>query len=529
MNSTKCFRALRSPGDDEIALTPALSHRNGRGSFPTLRAPDGVPFSHPRPLAGEGRVREHSGRERLFVLSAMVLWLSGCMVGPDYRRPPVTAPGLFRGSLISTAPDPQSIGDLKWFEIFKDEQLQELIRTALVQNYDLRDAIARVDTARANLGITQADQYPNFGVGADVTAAEQSRRGQFTIPRGTSRQRTFGTVFLNLFTFEIDIWGRLRRATEAARAELLAADWNRKAVITTLISDVATAYFNLLELDMEIAIAKNTLDTREESLRLIKVQQQGGVATLLDVRQGEQLVYTAAESIPNAERQIEQTENQISLLLGRNPGPIKRGNLLTEEQTPPQVPVGLPSSLLERRPDVQAAEQTLIAANANIGVAKGAYFPQITLTGEFGYQSTALASLFSGSRRLWTFVPQLTYPIFDAGRTRSGVKRAEAEQRSALAQYEKAIQTGFRDVSDALVQYQKVREVRAQRELLVTALQDRKRLAYMRYKGGVDTMLNALTSDQDLFVAELNLAQARLDELVSLVQLYKALGGGWEE
>jgi outer membrane protein, multidrug efflux system len=474
-------------------------------------------------------MRECHVKRRFFAAATMMLWLSGCMVGPDYRRPAVTTPDAFRAASAAITPDKQSIAELKWFEVFQDEQLQELIRTALTQNYDLRDAVARVDAARANLGITQADQYPNFGIGADVTSVEQSRQGQFTIPRGTSRQRTFGTVFLNLFTFELDIWGRLRRATEASRAELLATDWNRKAVITTLISDVATAYFSLLELDMELAIAKNTFTTRAESLRVIRVQQLGGVATLLDVRQGEQLVYTAAQSIPDAERQIEQTENQISLLLGRNPGPVTRGRLLTEQQTPPEVPAGLPSSLLERRPDIQAAEQLLISANANIGVGKAAYFPQITLTGEFGYQSTALSNLFSGSRRLWTFVPQLTYPIFDAGRTRFGVERAEAEQRSALAQYEGAIQTGFRDVSDALVQYQKVREVRAQRELLVTALQDRKRLAYMRYRGGVDTLLNALDADRDLFNAELSLAQIRLSELLSLVQLYKALGGGWQE
>jgi NodT family efflux transporter outer membrane factor (OMF) lipoprotein len=458
----------------------------------------------------------------------MMLCLSGCMVGPDYQRPSVTAPGVFRGA-TSIDPGAQSIAELKWFEVFKDEELQELIRTALIQNYDLRDAIARVDAARANLGLTQADQYPNFGVSADVTATEQSRRGQFTIPRGTSRERTFSSVFLNLFTFEIDIWGRLRRATESARAQLLAEEWNRKTVITTLISDVATAYFNLLELDMELTIARNTLITRQESLRLIKLQQQGGVATLLDVRQGEQLVYSAAESIPDSERQIEQTENQVSLLVGSNPGPVSRNRLLTEQQTPPEVPAGLPSSLLERRPDIQAAEQILIAANANIGVAKAAYFPQITLTGEFGYQSTGLSNLFSGSRRLWTFVPQLTYPIFDAGRTRSGVELAEAEQRSALAQYEKAIQSAFRDVSDALVQYQKVREIRAQRELLVVALQDRKRLAYLTYRGGVDTLLNALDADRDLFDAELSLAQIRLSELLSLVQLYRALGGGWQE
>jgi NodT family efflux transporter outer membrane factor (OMF) lipoprotein len=471
-------------------------------------------------------MRERDMKRRVFAAATMVVGLSGCMLGPDYNRPAVTTPAAFRGATTTNA---QSIADLKWFEVFKDEQLQELIRIALVQNYDLRDAIARVDAARANLGITQADQYPNFGAGTDVTSTEQSRQGQFTIPRGTSRQRTYGEVFLNLFSFEIDIWGRLRRATEAAGAELLATDWNRKAVITTLISDVASAYFNLLELDMEIAIARNTLGTREESLRLINIQQQGGVATLLDVRQAEQLVYTATQTIPNAERQIEQTENQISFLLGQNPGSISRNRLLTEQETPPEVPAGLPSMLLERRPDIQAAEQTLVAANANIGVAKAAYFPRITLTGEFGYQSTALSSLFSGSRRIWSFVPQLTQPIFTAGRITSGVELAEAQQRSALAQYEGAIQTGFRDVSNALVQYQKVREVRAQRELLVTALQDRKRLAYLRYRGGVDTMLNALNSDQDLFVAELSLSQSRLDELLSLVQLYKALGGGWQE
>lgn len=474
-------------------------------------------------------IRHPEMKKRASGAAALILLLSGCMIGPDYRRPAVTTPDVFRGTSAAIPPDKQSIAELKWFEVFQDEQLQELIRTALTQNYDLRDAVARVDAARANLGITQADQYPNFGIGADVTSSEQSRQGQFTIPRGTSRQRTFGSVFLNLFTFELDFWGRLRRATEASRADLLAADWNRKTVITTLISDVASAYFSLLELDLELAIAKNTLATRTESLRLIQLQLQGGVGTLLDVRQGEQLVYTAAVSIPNAERQIEQTENQISFLLGRNPGAISRSHLLTEQQTLPEVPAGLPSTLLERRPDIQAAEQNLKAANALIGVAKAAYFPQITLTGEFGYQSTALSSLFSGSRRLWNFIPQITQPIFAGGRITSGVELAEAQQRSALAQYEGAIQAGFRDVSNALVQFQRIKEVRTQRELLVTALQDRKRLAYLRYQRGVDTMLNALSSDQDLFVAELSLAQTRLDELLSLVQLYKALGGGWQE
>src|SRR5262245_60086894 len=471
---------------------------------------------------GERRLRKWSA-----AAVAVMFLLSGCMVGPDYQRPPVATPDVFRASPTPT-PDAKSIADLKWFEVFSDEQLQELIRTALAQNYDLRDAVARVDAARANLGITQADQYPNFGFGGGFTAVELSREGAFSVARG-NRQRNFGTVFLNLFSFEIDIWGRLRRATEAARADLLATDWNRKTVITTLVSDVATAYFNLLELDMELAIARNTLATRQESLRLIRLQTQGGLATLLDQRQAEQLVYGAAQTIPSTEQQIEQTENQISSLLGRNPGPVARGRLLTEQQTPPEVPAGLPSSLLERRPDIRAAEQTLVATNANIGVAKAAYFPQITLTGEFGYQSTALANLFSGSRRIWTFVPQLTYPIFDAGRIRSQLELAEAQQRSALAQYEKAIQTAFRDVSDALIQYQKIREIRALRGLLVTSLRDRTRLAYLRFRGGVDTMLNALNSDQELFTAELALAQASRDELLSLVQVYKAVGGGWQE
>jgi multidrug efflux system outer membrane protein len=249
----------------------------------------------------------------------------------------------------------------------------------------------------------------------------------------------------------------------------------------------------------------------------------------LDVRQGEQLVYTAAEVISDDERQIQQTENQISFLLGKNPAPVTRASLLTAEQTPPDVPAGLTSNLLERRPDIQAAEQTLVAANANIGVAKAAYFPTITLTGQFGFQSTALSNLFAGSRRAWNFIPQITQPIFTAGRIGSQVEFAEAQQRSALAQYEGAIQAAFRDVSDALIQYQKVREIRAQRELLVTALRDRTRLAYLRFRGGVDTMLNALNSDQDLFVAEINLAQSSRDELLSLVQVYKALGGGWQE
>ncbi len=280
---------------------------------------------------------------------------------------------------------------------------------------------------------------------------------------------------------------------------------------------------------MEMEIARRTLSTREDSLRLIRVRQQGGVATMLEVRQAEQLVYTAAQTIPDTERLIEQTENQISLLLGKKPGPVRRGTSLTAQEQPPSVPVGIPSSLLERRPDIKAAEHTLAAANANIGVARAAYFPQISLTSFLGFESNHLSGLFSGPARVWQFIPQVTQPIFTAGRLKSNVKLARAQQQSALVQYESAVQTAFREVSDALVQYRKVKEIRTQQELLVTTLQDRSRLAYMRYRGGVDTLLNALDADRDLFTAELSLAQTRRDEQLSLVQLYKALGGGWQE
>jgi outer membrane protein, multidrug efflux system len=454
---------------------------------------------------------------------------TGCTVGPNYRRPAVTTPVAFRGAAEATAPaDLTSLADLKWFDVFKDDRLQDMVRTALVQNYDLREAIARVDAARANLGITRADQFPTIDGSADVTMERFSTGGSFPLPEGFPPRRTFGTVAVNLVSFEADIWGRLRRATEAARADLLSSDDNRKAVITTVIADVAGAYFNLLELDMELEIARRTLAGREDSLQLIKTRADGGIATLLEVREGEQLVYGAAQVIPGTEQQIEQTENAIKLLLGEPPGRITRGQSLLEQQEPPSVPPGLPSSLLERRPDIRAAEENLVAANATIGVAKAAYFPRISLTGFLGFQSTELSRLFSGPTNAWQFFPQVTQPIFNGGRIKSSVKLAEAQQQIALVQYERVIQNAFREVSDALVQYRQTRLIRTQRELLEAALRDRSRLAYMRYRGGVGTLLNALDADRDLFEAELGLAQTRRDELLALVQLYRALGGGWQ-
>jgi multidrug efflux system outer membrane protein len=454
--------------------------------------------------------------------------LAGCTVGPNYRRPAVTSPEIFRGSAPAAAADLTSLADLKWFEVFKDERLQGMVRTALVRNHDLRDAMVRVEAARATLGITRADQFPTVDAGANVTTQRTSANGTFPLPEGVDQSRTFGTVAVNLLTFEVDVWGRLRRATEAARADLLATEENRKAVVTTLVSDVASAYFNLLELDLELAIARRTLTAREDSLQLIRSRAQGGLGTLVDVRQGEQLVYSAAQAIPNLEQLIERTENQISLLLGGNPGAITRGRPLAEQEQPPSVPAGLPSALLERRPDIRSAEQNLVAANAIIGVAKAAYFPRISLTSFLGFQSNQLSNLFTGPTRMWQFAPQVTQPIFNAGRLKSNVRLAKAQEQIALIQYERAIQTAFREVSDTLIQYQKVREIRVQQELLVATLQDRSRLSYVRYRGGVDTLLNALDADRDLFDAELGLAQTRRNELLALVQLYRALGGGWQ-
>src|SRR5262245_40085581 len=442
-------------------------------------------------------------------------------------RPPVQTPPVYRAD--PTQPTRQSLGDEKWFDVFRDDQLRELIRTALEYNYDVREAVARVDAARANLGIVRADQYPTIAASADVTTERRSRSGTVDIPEPIKRDRSFGSVLLNLLTFELDIWGRLRKATAAAKADMLASEETRKAVLTTLVSDVATAYFSMRELDFELEISKRTLQSREESLRLIKLRQQRGVATMLEVRQGEELVYDATEVIPALQQSIEQTENFLSYLTGKNPGPVPRGLALTEHTFPPTIPAGLPSDLLERRPDIRSAEQKLVSANFQIGVAKAAYFPRISLTGFLGFESTQLSNLFNGSRSVWAFVPQLTQPIFTGGRLKNNVRFTQAQRDFFLIDYQKTIQNAFREVSDSLIAYQKLREVRTQRELLVNTLQDRSRLSYLRYNGGVATLLDALDADRNLFDAERSLAAARRDELVSVVQLYKALGGGWQQ
>jgi outer membrane protein, multidrug efflux system len=459
------------------------------------------------------------------VLLSAALLLSGCTVGPNYKRPIVAVPPTYRGAVPdeTAQTDTATLGDQKWRDIFQDEQLRALIRTALQQNYDVRIAASRVLEANAQLGITRADQFPTLSAGAgigDVRTAQAKFLPKF--------ETSIGQVNLSA-AWELDFWGKFRRATEAARANLLASKWARQEVVSTLVANVADAYFQLRALDLQLEISKRTLDSRQESLHLTRILANGGATSLLDVRQAEQLVFTAGAEIPALEQQIEQQENFLSILLGQNPGDIPRGQTLTEQRQPPQVPPGLPSSLLERRPDIRQAEEQLVAANAEIGVARAAYFPDISLSGSGGFQSSALTDLFSGPAGAWSFAASLAQPIFTGGRLRSGVRLAEAQQQTATLFYQQSIQEAFRSVSDALVAYRKTREFRTQQELLFESAKDAARLSQMRYTGGATGYLEVLTNETNAFSAELGLAQARLNELLALVQLYEALGGGWQQ
>jgi multidrug efflux system outer membrane protein len=461
-------------------------------------------------------------RHSLFVIA--LLLLTGCTLGPKYKRPTVPVPDTYR----ALAPDAgaqsaASFGEEKWWNVFQDTQLQALIREALSQNYDVRIAAARVLQAQALLGITRADQFPTIAGG--VSTSNQ----RFPATRITPEFETSPSqVNLSLF-WELDFWGKFRRATEASRASLLATEWGQRAVISSLVSNVASAYFQLLELDSEINISRRTLDTRKESLRLVEVRAKGGATSLIDVRQSEQLVYTAAAAIPDLERRIEQQENLISILLGKNPAAVTRGKTLVENPLLPVVPAGLPSSLLERRPDIRSSEQQLVAANARIGVAKAAYFPQITLTAVGGFQSSALTDLFSGPAGWWSFGGQLAQPIFTGGKIRSNVRLTEAQQQEAVLLYQQSIQQAFREVSDSLVAYRKNQEFRTLQEQLTNSAQDTTRLANMRYQGGATSYLEVLDSDTRYFDAQIGLAQAQLNERLAMVQLYNALGGGWQQ
>jgi multidrug efflux system outer membrane protein len=476
----------------------------------------------------ETPAQDHSRpTKKLELLVAAALLCSsicGCMVGPNYHRPAVQTPASFRD--VSNKPQIEaqaaSYADLPWWQVFQDPQLQELIRTALKQNYDLQIATERINAARAQVAITRSSLFPQVQGNGNFSGGQE---GNF--------QTKYN--FFNLTAdaaFQLDLFGKLRRATEASRAQLLATEDARQTVILTLVSDLASDYFNLLQLDLQLQITHETVATQEDSVRLTKLRVQHGVATKLDVLQAQQTLDTANAQLPDLERQIAQEENAISILLGDYPRSVPRGRPLVEQPLPPSVPPGLPSSLLERRPDIREAEQTLVATNAEIGVAKAQFFPQISLTGSGGGafgRSSAFSGLMASHLGIWSYGAQVSQPIFTGGALKGNLHFAESQHQQALVAYQQTIQRAFGDVSDALIGYQKLHQVRLRQEDTVADLQESVRLSNMRYTGGTTTYLEVLDGQRSLYSAELTLAQARGNEYQSLVQLYRALGGGWQQ
>jgi multidrug efflux system outer membrane protein len=462
----------------------------------------------------------------LLIAVALLSALGGCAVGPNYRRPDVPTPPQFRGA--EQPPTPESLADTKWFDLFQDDTLKQLVTTALAQNHDLRIAADRVIEARANAGLQRSQLYPTVSASASFNADKVSTIGAERLPPGFNLDASYTQPGFNI-NWQMDLFGRLRRLNEAARAQYLGNEDARRGVVTTLISDVTTAYFQIRELDLELEISHKTLGIAENGLRLTTLRRDRGAAAGLDVHQAEQFRYTATAQIAAIERAIAQGENALNVLLGNNPGDIARGKTLEEFKKPPQVPAGLPSALLDRRPDIRQAEQNLVAANANIGAAKALLFPQISLTAFLGWQSRALTEMFTDPARSWAIVPaSLTQPIFNAGAIRNGIRLTDAQRDEAVEGYRKTIQNAFREVSDALIAYKKDAEQRQQQDLLVKALQESERLSTLRYKGGLDSYLQVLDAERNLFVGQLTLAQLDREELLSVVQLYRALGGGWQ-
>jgi multidrug efflux system outer membrane protein len=448
--------------------------------------------------------------------------ISGCMVGPNYHRPVVQTPTVYRDLSENPQTQAASYADLRWWQVFQDPQLQELIRMALKQNYDLQLATQRIIAARAQLAVTRSSLFPQI-----------QGNGNFNGGKENTFQTNYNFLTLTAdAAFQLDFFGRLRRATEASRAQLLATEDARQTVILTLVSDVASDYFTLLQLDLELKITRDTVTTQKDSVKLTSFRLDHGVATKLDVLQAQQVLDTANATIPDIERQIGQEEDAISILLGNYPQGVPRGRPLEGQAVPPEVPPGVPSSLLERRPDIREAEQTLVAANAEIGVAKAEFFPQISLTasggGAFG-RSSRFSGLMSSQLGIWSYGVQVSQPIFTGGALRGNLHLAESQHEQALIAYRQAIQQAFGDVSDALIGYQKSHEVRVRQEQTVGDLAESVRLSIMRYRGGTTTYLEVLDGQRSLFDAELTLAQARGTEYQNLVQLYRALGGGWQQ
>jgi len=451
---------------------------------------------------------------RIILIVSIIAVLAGCTVGPNYKRPDVPAPPQFRAG--EPQPSQASLGDTKWFDLFQDDTLRGLIQESLQANYDIHIAAQRVLEAQGQLTATRSALFPQLN--AQAGAARTGVNSPIE-----SRAGAFGVA-----SWEIDLFGKLRRANEAARADLLSVEENQKAVMQVLVAEVASAYFDLGEYDAELEYVRESIKTRMESVQLVTAREEGGVGSLLDVDQAKSLVYAAQANAALLEKAQEQTENLISFLLGRPPGSVARGRSLVDQPQPPQVPAGLPSALLERRPDLRVAEQQLIAANARVGVARAAFFPSINLTASGGVQTTDLLGVISRGGSAYSMAGVLDLPIFDAGRRSANYKIAKAQSEELLIGYQKAINGAFRDVSDALIGYQKSKEHSTSQSLLAETLRDQSRLSNQRYIGGVSSYLEVLDTERQRLTAEQQLAQAQRDVLTSLVHVYTALGGGWQ-
>jgi multidrug efflux system outer membrane protein len=462
-------------------------------------------------------------RAAIAVAVLAMLGLAGCAVGPDYVRPEVEQPQDFRFAERGAGDAAASIG---WWRQFGDPVLEQLIAEALQNNRDLRIAAARVEEFSGRLAATRSQFFPQIGYGAGASRDRASERLATPITGLPNPQTTY-LAGLNA-SWEIDLWGRIRRLSEAAQADLLATEEARQGVALTLIASVASGYVTLRDLDKQLAISQSTAKSRGEALRLFELRFGGGVVSQVEVAQIRSEYQAAVATIPSVERSIAQTENALSILLGRNPGPIPRGRAM-DDLALPAVPAGLPSELLARRPDILQAEQNLVAANARIGAARALYFPAISLTGLFGSASAELSNLFSGPAQTWSFAGSLAGPLFTGGAISGTVAQANAQQKQFLAAYEQTIQNAFREVDDALIDQRKSRERLAAQAAQVAALLDYARLARMRYEGGYTSYLEVLDAERSLFSAELGHAQTQADLFNAIVNVYKALGGGWAD
>lgn len=459
--------------------------------------------------------------------SLIILMLAGCAIGPDYQRPAVTTPENWRSGASQPASEkPEELANLAWWKQLEDPVIDALIAEALSNNRDLKIAAARVDEAAGVLGSTRAQLFPQLGTGLSGSRAQASNAGATPIPATVDRVNNQYSAALNV-GWEIDLFGRLRRATEASRADLLTSEESRRGLALSLVATVANSYISLRDLDNQLLIARQTLKTREESLRIFDLRYKGGVVSEMEVAQVRSEMETARISVTNLELSVAQQENALSALIGRLPGPITRGKTLAEMGLP-LPPVSLPSSILERRPDIRQAEQNLIANNARIGVAKAAYFPTVTLTGLLGSSSVAFSNLFTGPARVWSYGTDLSMPIFNAGAIAGQVQSAEARQVQALEQYRKAIENAFREVDDALTGGNKTRETVDSRIRQVDALKTYARNASLRYEGGYSSFLEVLDAERSLFQAQIYESQARGQALIATTTLYKVLGGGWQ-